>query len=719
VLRGCAAYGAAALACLVLLTGALRLWRADLRVPLHYHWGGDAVLYQALVKGVLDNGWFLHNDFLGMPTGLDLHDFPFGDALHFLAIKLLGQAVPDSAVVLNLFFLHTFVLATWTALFVLRRLGVGYPVAVVAALLFAFLPYHFRRATIHPFLSAYYLVPLTALLALRLYAGEKAGPRRAAGSLGRAVVCVLTGAAGVYYAYFSCFFFLAAGLAAACAARRRAPLWAAAKLTLLVCLSAAAALAPTPLYRWRHGPNPEAVERDKAQAEIFGLKVAQLLLPVTGHRVGWLADLKATYNIPSRPLVNENDSAALGLVGGFGFLWLTARFFLRRRSAAPAGVADGLAFCNTAAVLLATIGGAGSLLSLFGLSWIRGYNRISVFIGFFALTAVALLLQGAADRFARTGRSRAVFLGLLAVLLSLGCLDQTTARDIPLYAQARAEYLGEAEFVARVEAAVPAGSQIFQLPYNSFVENGPVHQLGPYDLLRPYLHSHGLRWSYGAMRGREADRWQTLLLGLPLDQQVQRLSFAGFGGIYVDRAGYLDRAASLEASLADLLDAAPLVSGNERFAFYSMAGYNRALREHYTEAEWQQRRERALHPVMLTWGGGFHPTETIPEEGPFRWCGPRGELTLTNPRPVPSKLTLQMAFAVAGSSHTAPLALTGDLFSCDLVIGPRWKEVERTLEVPPGSHVIRLACDGPECQAPGDPRQIIFRVGRCRLTEAD
>src|SRR5262245_10880010 len=92
--------------CLGILTWQLKLWRADLSVPLAYKYDG---LFTAMwIKGLLENGWYLHNDRLGMPSGSDLHDFPMPDNLHFLALKLLGYVCRDYALTYNLYFLLTF-----------------------------------------------------------------------------------------------------------------------------------------------------------------------------------------------------------------------------------------------------------------------------------------------------------------------------------------------------------------------------------------------------------------------------------------------------------------------------------------------------------------------------------------------------------------------------------------------------------------------------------
>src|SRR5947199_5240113 len=87
-LHALAEYGAAVILCLLILTAALRLWRADLYIPLSSK--GDSLLTQLWIKGMLENGWYLSNPSLGAPFGQEMHDYPMADGLHFGLMKLVG-----------------------------------------------------------------------------------------------------------------------------------------------------------------------------------------------------------------------------------------------------------------------------------------------------------------------------------------------------------------------------------------------------------------------------------------------------------------------------------------------------------------------------------------------------------------------------------------------------------------------------------------------------
>ena len=73
----------------------------------------------------------------------------------------------------------------------------------------------------------------------------------------------------------------------------------------------------------------------------------------------------------------------------------------------------------------------------------------------------------------------------------------------------KSEFRHDAEFVQRIETVMTPGAMIFQLPVVAFPENPKVNRLNDYDLAKGYLHSTRLRWSYGAIKGRENDAWQT------------------------------------------------------------------------------------------------------------------------------------------------------------------------------------------------------------------
>jgi phosphoglycerol transferase len=712
-------YGLAVLLAIVFSVWVLRLWEADLSVPFLYD--GDALLNLLWIKTLIERGWFLYNDSLGAPGRLEMHDFPLVDSLFFALLKLVSLFARDSARTLNLYFLLTFPMVTVTALAALRRLGVSYWPGLVTALLFAFLPYHFYRGQGHLFLASYFLIPPMVVVLLRIAVGPDAvKPREGSpGALrwcvlgcvtpGTLAVCLLMGCGGVYYAFFSCYLLLVAGLAAGLQRRRVAPLAGAGVLIAVIVAAVLANLAPHLIYDTWHGPNPKAVHRSPIESEIYGLRLAQLLAPLPGHRLGVLARLRQTLgtNLPSLSQ-DEGVFPTLGVAASVGFVLLLGRLLVPRR-AAGARLLDGLALLNVAAVLLAVTGGVGTVFNLLISPMIRCYNRMSIFIACFALFALALLWERLRARLTRPSHQLA-FRAALGLVLIGGILDQTSSSFVLPYARYGQAFARDAEFVRQVESSLPPRAMVFQLPSIEFPEPmGPWGTMGIYDPVRPYLHSRRLRWSHGAMKGRQADRWRAWVAGKPLEEMVEALSCAGFAGIEVNRSGYADGGSDVEARLARVLGAGPsLVNRDGVHSFFWLADHAGRLRRRYGAAEWERRRREALAPLMIVWGSGFYPEEKAPDYV-FHWSRRRSELILLNTGLVPCRVSMRMR-CIAGAPQSSALRIRGPGWETRLGIDGAGRDVVRELVLPPGETRLIFACKGPSVQAPGDPRTMIFRV---------
>ena len=107
------------------------------------------------------------------------------------------------------------------------------------------------------------------------------------------------------------------------------------------------------------------------------------------------------------------------------------------------------------------------------------------------------------------------------------------------------------EIVEKMEAALPPGAMVFQIPIMEFPES-PVAGLSPYDHLRPYLFSKHLRYSFGSMKGREDTQWQRDLTSLSLADAVAKLRGMGFRAILINRNGFPDKAKGFLQSLSTL-----------------------------------------------------------------------------------------------------------------------------------------------------------------------
>jgi len=566
--RTIAAGAAAAALSLALAVALFAVRPADLADPIWYE--GDALFSLAVAKGLLDHGTVLHNPDLGAPLGQDFHDFlnPYG--LHFAALRAIGLFTDEPGAAVNVLWLLGFPAIAAGAFAALRLLGLPRAESAVAAVLYAFLPYHLARGEKHLFLSMYYLVPLAAALAVRLHrdAPRRAGARAA---LAAGLLALALGACGVYYAYFGCFFFAVAGALAALRTRSVAPLTAAAVLVALVATSVVIGVAPSLRYAHEHGANPQVARRSAAEAELYGLKITPLLLPVGGHPIAGWAEIRRRYE-ERTPLRSESDTVALGLVAGAGFLLLVGRALALAGGWRGEGrLLDSLAALNLAGLLLGTVSGFGALLARLGLRSIRAYGRISIWLAFFALAAAIAAARPLRDRLARTRAGATAGAAALAALLALGLADLVSPASLPDRAAARRAVATDRAFVRTAEAALPAGTAVFQLPHVGYPEVQPPGRMRPFDSLRPYLHSHTLRWSHGAMRARPAGDAIAALAAVPPAGLPDALAGAGYGALLVDRFGYAPTAeAVLRAALEPRLGSPLVASDDGRLLLYRL-----------------------------------------------------------------------------------------------------------------------------------------------------
>ncbi|HVS40260.1 MAG TPA: hypothetical protein VMS17_32175 [Gemmataceae bacterium] len=701
--------GYAAAACAAMITAAivLHLSRAHLSVPLFYD--KDALPELTLLHNVQDSGWFLDNPRLGAPGVLDVRDYPMADALHFGIAKALLCVFHNPMVVYNLLLLLPFPVTALSAYFVFRRLRLGRLAALVPSVLYSCSAYHFLRMQLHPFLASYYLLPPMIWLALRVSLGRNPlRPRlwswQAAGAI---LLCILTGIAGVYYAFFSCFFLLAAGMKSAVRERRWTPLGASALLAFVIAASLAAGLAPSLIHFAQHGQNA-ALARLPGEADLFGMKIGELLLPTADHHNKGLAHIVDHYiSDPVRRPTGEWRFETLGVVAAVGFLYLIGRFLLRRRDKVERAE-DGLAFLNVTAVLLGTVGGLGCVFAFWVSPMIRCYGRLSICIAFFALAGLFLTLQRIAERYVRGQWTRTAWtVGLLA-LLGVGAYDQTSAVMRPSYTETRRQFDSDRDFGRRIETLLPPGSMVYEMPYVPFPENPPVCGLADYELLRPLFHTRTLRWSYGTVKGGNTDFWQAELAKLPMPELVETLAFAGFRGIYLDRRGFADGAAQAEEELSCLLDVAPQVSRTGQQSFFDMSGYIESLRSRYSDAEWEDRKAELL-PVELRWAVSFLPPEHNQAEGAWRWCGPDGDLHVVNPLDRPQRVVLKMECSGLWDQTTpSHLVLSGAGGRRDLVLTAQRQPLEIVLSAAPGDNTVHFSCDGRRLSA--DVGVVVFRL---------
>lgn len=598
------------------------LWDARLRMPLTSG-SGDIGHNLGVISSIAKHGWWWTDPSYGAPFGSQQYDFPtlFTDSVNLLLVKAMTIISSDPAWALNGYYLATFPLAALTGFLVLRSLRISPGAACVGAILFAVLPYHFLRGEGHAWLSGYWAVPLGVWLALGA-AGhvEVWRPRPEAHGLRRlrtwssarlVLVGLLIAGTGIYYALFTVILLLGAGLLTGLRERRPAVLLPAIAFGAIVVAWIVVLVSPSLIYQATHGANPATAVREPFEAELYGLKLVDLLFSRSGDRLPLLADFGKEYS-QTTPLPSESGAPWLGALLAasflFGIAFAVVRGAATRLSGRAAMVRDsGLLMAWV--FVIATVGGLSTPFAYIVSAQVRAYNRISVMIAFLAAIVLCVVL----DRIVRWLRARApterrgtVAAAItLIVVAAFGVWNQTGSSARPDYAAIATNWQNRSAVVSYLDHTLPRDAMILQLPYTPYPEHGPVHQMLDYDQLLPNVVSHrrDLRWTAGAMKGRSGD-WMALTPKLTARELLTNAAAAGFAVVWLDRNGYEDGGAKIDAEIAEAVGSGPVhESVDRRFAVYPLGPYRDRLRSVATPAALEDASSTVLRRITQKWDG--------------------------------------------------------------------------------------------------------------------
>ena len=330
-----------------------------------------------------------------------------------------------------------------------------------------------------------------------------------------------------------------------------------------------------------------------------------------------------------------------------------------------------------------------------------------------------MLLTAFADRLRARGRAAGIVATVVAALVGVGGIfDQTSSADAPDYAAVEAAWKIDDDFAAGMQQRFPAGTKVLQLPYMSYPENGSVVGVGDYDLFKGYVHTKGLRWTYGAVRGRATD-WMAQHPALAPEQLAAASATAGFGAVYLDRAGYADGGAGVATALGALAGPGTTAqSANGRLQFFDLRPAAARLAQRTTPAERAQVSDALVYPVALGFGDGFSYQEN--DAGiPYRWAGTDARLTLDNP--LRGARTVRFHARLFGGAAT-PSAITFTLpdgTRRTLHVDDKGRTVGFPMRLEHGDSTLRLQTDGPAApHPPNNVRDLRLRVVEQRIDYA-
>jgi hypothetical protein len=492
-------------------------------------------------------------------------------------MKVLLAAGASPIATVNLVFILSFPLISIFTYLALRYLGALRAVAVVLALSFALLPWHFARLE-HLQLANYWIIPLGIVWLTYVVAIPRA--RQATENFPRllrpfpvALICgLLVGLSDPYIAVFFVIIGLTGFLFRLRKSNSRREIF-----TRFVTLAAPIMMFSLQLVVTKMMSVGPAVGTGFARPLFnqlyyggywFSLFIDQSTSPVA--QLFPNSTLKAFLLEHADMESNASYNLALALASALCALVLLYAILNPRTTKSSSDndealrIWSGLWLISVACFVMT---GFGIIFGVLVTTQIRAWGRISIVCAGIALVVLALLLTTLWKRIAcarswpRRLASKSLILGFLAVLL----LD-SFGRPNPIPVETDTT-LSLAAMVAQAKSRLPEDCAVMNLPLTGFPEGGPQGAMKPYDAFLPYLVSDGWRFSFGLVQNQVGAEWRKKLSAEPV-VLVDEVRSLGFCALLLDSAGYTEPE-KMGLELEGLLGR-PVASAKNRWFLYTL-----------------------------------------------------------------------------------------------------------------------------------------------------
>lgn len=585
----------------------VRIWEWDLQVPFAYYASGDIAGILGHIKNYV-NGEFLGNiTSMAAPFGTNKFHSLFDGIFNHVIIWILAQVTKDVGYTINIFYILTFGLSAVCTYILLRKLNVSISSSLVCGMVYSFIPGAILRGQPHIFVGSIFILPLSVLYMIYFMRGEfcksklqnisKLTIRETVKSadkklIGGVIVMTMLSLSTLYYGVFS-MVLLTFALIYVCVERKQLRhLYYYMLIVLSQIVTWGMIFLPQFLSN-RLDEEFRAVEmvsRVRLEVETFGLKLAQLLLPISNHRISLFAEIRRLYDT-NFSLINENGTATLGAVMSIGVIIgaLSVFYNLFRNNDIIMISSKMIVF----SILVAVVGGLSSFIGMVTYS-IRSYNRMSYFIGCFAVVIAAVVLDLCIDKALISVKSNIVkrcLCTILGAILIIGAVFDQTPQGIEYdeekTIQLSARYFKDKKFVEEIEALEEGDEMVLVLPMETMFGRTAEGKYINYDTQLMYLHSQSSSWSTGGQPGEEGWRWLRALVQSEWENIVTTAAIIGYSGIAMYTEGYAEgEYAEIREFMEDMIGKVDIVHEDASWEYYSLGKYTEKLKSSFTEDEY-------------------------------------------------------------------------------------------------------------------------------------
>ncbi len=520
---------------------------------------------------------------LGYPFGMNLRYYPTADVLQNFLGGVVAAITGSTFFGLNFVYAISFPVAALAALWVLRLVGLRGPLAVVLALAYTTLPWHWLRSE-HVYLATMYSAAMAVGLAIVVGSGGVEERLRRKGWLRGGLpllgVCVVIGLSGIYYACFAVLLCVVALVFRVCRGASWRSVGIAGMPVVGVIGALGAALLPAVLYSSSHPALGSVAGRIPFESIQYSGVLALALLPSPMSRMPGMGPVNELVQTaytsgsvsPSSGVVWFGNAGSILSASAILFI-LVGVVVLARRSS-RSGMAATWRDPDVHGADLPLLVGLCAVVVLFLVPWglnflfanfvtaqLRGWDRLLPVL-FMLVFAMAGVVWRAVVRRPRAWTAWVLVAVSSVVLVFDGAVsyrgwfgDMATTGEQELVA-------GRA-YADAVNTAVPARCGVLQLPYVDYPEVPPVVGLDAYAHFSAALTNTDKLWSFGAMKQTFSSAWADVLESRVDTQAVDDLRDAGFCLVHVDLRGFTSSdGAAVMAQLSGLLGA-PVATGHD------------------------------------------------------------------------------------------------------------------------------------------------------------
>jgi phosphoglycerol transferase len=505
----------------------------------------------------------------GYPLGMNINYFPGLDITENMFAKVVNLISGNPFLGINLLLFLSFPITAALTVVALRLVKSTGPIAIMLAIAFAVIPYHWGRGLGHTYLATNYSVVAGVILALLIGTGRfnrAFSEKRKLQLVGVAGLALITAWSGVYYAVFA-LILMAAAVLWRFAQRDRFRTLAINTFPIFVTLAfVVIGFLPGAITTFSNPPFEVLSERMPYESVMFAgfLITAMLPAPIFPGSILEFYNSAVTNAVNAAPAFENRAPTNFGtLVTSAAVLLLIVGLLLRARSTQWKKTTQQLpliSYLLTVSVLFFIPWGLNYLFAGLITAQIRAWNRFLPVILLLLLLAAGIVLS----RFTKRGITLTIAaLGIAATFINSVMPFKDNYR---ISSELTTEEATDARnYTDAINNRITESCGVLQLPSMRYPENGPVLDLDDYGpFWFPLTQENGSKsWSYGAVKNTEAGAWLAALPEIPGERDIQAMIEAGFCGIHVDSRAYVQPAA--ERINSDLTEqfGNPIATGKE------------------------------------------------------------------------------------------------------------------------------------------------------------